>query len=72
MQCVPWPLWWQMPEGTRCVPYRAKGTDIAVIIGKGLVGHIPFIESLTAEIIGTIIIKLKYSPYIQEAPELVL
>ena len=32
-----------------------KGTDIAAIIGKGLVGAIPFVGPLVAEIVGTII-----------------
>jgi hypothetical protein len=32
-----------------------KGTDIAAIIGKGLVGAIPFVGPLAAEIVGAII-----------------
>lgn len=33
----------------------SKGTDIAAILGKGLVGAIPFIGPLAAEIVGAII-----------------
>lgn len=34
---------------------NTKGTDIATIIGKGLVGAIPFVGPLAAEIVGAII-----------------
>ena len=32
-----------------------KGTDIAMILSKGLVGAIPFVGPLAAEIVGAII-----------------